>query len=349
MAKLRPEQLNQRLQQGLPAALLISGDEPLLVQEAAAQVRQAARSQDYQERELYHVDPSFDWQQVFTSANSLSLFAEKKILELRLPSGKPGDKGSRALVEYTASPPADILLLIITGKLDKSTLNSKWFKALDQVGLHVPVWPVELDKLSGWIATRLHQAGLKADSRAVELLSARVEGNLLAAVQEIEKLKLLSTDGIVSVELMASVVADSARYDVFGLADRALSGDARGAVKSLHGLRGEGTDALAILWPLTRVIRQLLQAAAHLNQGKSMDWALQQVGFWSQRQPIARNALQRLRPAQLEQLLRQAGGVDRAIKGMRNAKAWDELLDLVLGLSGVTSLHPTNTRLSLKL
>ncbi len=349
MARLRPEQLDQSLAQGIPPILLISGEEPLLVQESADKVRQAARAQGYSERELYHADPGFDWQQIVTASSSLSLFAEKKILELRLPSGKPGDKGARALVDYATQPPDDTLLLIIAGKLDKSALGSKWFKALDKAGVHLPLWPVEPAQLPRWIAGRLQQAGLRADSRAVELLAARVEGNLLAAAQEIEKLKLLSEDGVVSAELMASVVADSARYDVFGLADRALAGDARGAVKSLNGLRGEGTDAMAILWALTRDIRQLLQAAMHLSQGKQMDWALQQAGIWSRRQPVARAALGRLKAAQLQQLLRQAGGVDRAIKGMRKAEVWDELLDLVLGLTGVTSLSPANTRLSLKL
>lgn len=349
MAKLRPEQLSQSFAKQLPAVVLISGDEPLLVQEAADTTRRAAQAQGFSERELFHADASFDWQQLLNASNSLSLFAEKKIIELRLPSGKPGDKGSRALSEYAAQPAADNLLLIITGKLEKSTLNSKWYKAIDKAGVHVPLWPVEPAQLPRWIAGRLQQADLRADSAAIELLASRIEGNLLAAVQEIEKLKLLSTDGIISTELMTSAVADSARYDVFGLADRALSGDARGAVKSLQGLKTEGTDAMAILWALTRDIRQLLQAATHMAQGKHTDWALQQAGIWAKRQPAARAALSRLKPAHLQQLLRQAGGVDRAIKGMRNAEVWDDLLDLVLNLAGVVSLSPANVRLGLKL
>ncbi|HEV8078184.1 MAG TPA: DNA polymerase III subunit delta, partial [Marinobacter sp.] len=236
MTKLRPEQLSRSLTEPLPAIVLISGDEPLLVQEATDAVRKAAKTQGFAERDLYHADASFDWGQIASAGNSLSLFADKKIIELRLPSGKPGDKGSRALIEAAALPAEDNLLLIICGKLEKTALNSKWYKAVEAAGIHVAVWPVEPAQLPRWIGTRLKQAGLRADNSAIDLLASRIEGNLLAAAQEIEKLKLLSPDGNVSAELMASAVADSARYDVFGLTDKALAGDARGAIKSLHGL-----------------------------------------------------------------------------------------------------------------
>lgn len=349
MARLRPEQLDAALAKGLAPVYLISGEEPLLIQEACDSIRSAARQKGFGERELYHADVGFDWNQVLASANSLSLFAEQKIIEVRLPSGKPGDKGAKALLEYAASPAPDNLLLLVAGKLDKSAQNSKWFKAIDSIGVQITVWPVGAAQLPRWIGQRLQQAGLRADSGAIELLAARVEGNLLAAAQEIEKLKLLAPGNLVSAELMASAVANSARYDVFGLVDKALHGDARGAVQTLHGLKAEGTDAIAVLWALTREVRSLVQIAQAVAQGKAFAWAAKQAGVWEKRQPLLQGALRRLKPAQLQQLLRKANGIDKAVKGMRNAEPWDELLDLTLNLAGVQSLHPANERLALRI
>ncbi|MDO3387027.1 DNA polymerase III subunit delta [Gilvimarinus sp. SDUM040013] len=349
MAKLRIDQLQRALGEKLAPIYLVSGDEPLLVQEACDSIRKASRQQGFEERELHHIEAGFDWGQLHNAANSLSLFASQKLIELRMPNGKPGDKGSRALVEYTQTLPADTLLLVVTGKLDSATTRSKWYKALDGAGVHIPIWPIDPPQLPRWIGQRLKQAGLNAESSAIDMLASRIEGNLLAAAQEIEKLKLLTTDGHVSAELMASVVADSARYDIFGLADKALLGDARAAVKSLQGLKTEGTEAPAILWALSRDLRQILQAAIQVEQGKHPDWAMKQAGIWAKRQPLAGKALHRLRRPKLELLLRQAGGIDRAIKGMRNADQWDELLDLVLNIAGTQSLSPNNIRLNLKL
>lgn len=349
MAKLRPEQLGQALSKHIAPIYLVSGDELLLVQEACDAIRQAARNAGFSERELYHCDANFEWGQVLTAANSLSLFADKKIIELRLPTGKPGDKGGKILLEYAQSPASDNLLLIVTEKLDGATQKSKWFKAIEDAGVHIQVWPITAAQLPRWIGTRLQQAGLRADSNAIDLLASRIEGNLLAAAQEIEKLKLLTNDNIVSYEMMASVVADSARYDVFGLTDKALHGDARAAVKTLHGLKTEGTEPITILWALTREIRSLVQISLAIAQGKHFDWAAKQAGVWDKRQPLIRAALQRLKPAQLQQLLRKANGIDKAVKGMRNAEPWDELLDLTLNLAGVQSLHPSNDRLALKI
>ncbi len=349
MAKLRPEQLSSALNKQLAPIYLVSGDEPLLVQEACDAIRAAARKQGFNERELYHAEASFDWGQLLASANSLSLFADKKILELRLPTGKPGDKGGKMLLEYAESPASDNLLLIVTPKLDGATQKAKWFKAVEDAGVHIQIWPITPAQLPRWIGQRLQQAGLAAEPSAIELLVSRVEGNLLAAVQEIEKLKLLTPNNQVSYELMASVVADSARYDVFGLADKALHGDARGAVKTLQGLRSEGTEAINVLWALTRDIRSLVQISQAVSQGKHFDWAAKQAGVWDKRQPLIQGALRRLKPGHLQLLLRKANGIDKAVKGMRNAEPWDELLDLVLNLAGVMSLNPLNERLSLKI
>ncbi|WP_049723859.1 DNA polymerase III subunit delta [Gilvimarinus polysaccharolyticus] len=349
MAKLRTDQLGRALSGTLAPIYLVSGEEPLLVQEASDAIRNAARAQGFSERELHHIDPSFDWSLLHSSASSLSLFASKKIIELRIANSKPGDKGSRALTEYAGAPADDTILLIVTGKLDNTAQRSKWYKALEGAGVHLATWPIDAAQLPRWIGARMQSAGLTADHGTIELLASRVEGNLLAAAQEIEKLKLLTDDGVITSQLMASVVADSARYDIFTLVDKALAGDARGAVKSLHGLRSEGTDAIAVLWALTRDIRQLLQCAQLIQQGRHKDWAMKQAGVWAKRQGLIGGALNRLGSSQLQLLLRQANGVDRACKGMRNANPWDDLLDLVLSFSGVVSLKPANVRLGLKL
>ena len=349
MPRLRPEQLAAALSRGLAPIYLISGDEPLLVQEACDQVRKAARDRQFTERELYHADAGFDWNQILSSANSLSLFADKKIIELRITSGKPGDKGSKMLADYASAPADDTLLLVVMPKADAAAQKSKWLKAIEERGIHVQIWPITPAQLPRWIGNRLQQSGLQADSSAIDLLASRVEGNLLAAAQEIEKLALLTRDKTISYELMASAVADSARYDIFGLTDKALQGDARAAVKTLQGLRTEGTEPITILWALTRDIRALNQIAAATAQGKSFDSAAKSAGIRDKRIPLVRAALQRMRPAQPGLLLRKANAIDKAIKGMRAAEPWDELLDLLLNIAGVNSLHPLNDRLALKL
>lgn len=347
MAKLRPEQLSGALRKSLAPAYLVSGDEPLLSQESCALIRQAARKAGFNERELHHVDNSFDWDQLLTSVNSLSLFAERKIIELRIDNGKPGDKGAKALISYCDNPPPDTLLLVITPKLDASSQRSKWFKSLEQVADVVQIWPVTPLQLPRWIEQRMQQAGLSASRDAVDMLAARIEGNLLAAAQEIEKLKLLAVNGQVSAEMIAGVVADSARYDVFSLLDKALHGDARAAVRTLHGLKGEGTDATVVLWALARELRTLYQIAHAMQQGQPFDRAAQQAGVWDKRKPLVNTALRRLKLNQLQMLMRKANGIDKAIKGLRNADVWDELMDLTLNLSGTFSLSPTVQRLSL--
>ncbi len=348
MAKLRPDQLSATLNKNLASVYLVSGDEPLLIQEACDHIRKAAAQQGFTERDIFHVESNFDWNQLLASANSLSLFSDKKIFEIRMPSGKPGDKGTKAFLEYLEKPSPDNLLLVITEKLDAATQKSKWVKAIEDNGAHVQIWPIPPSQLPRWIATRLQQSGLSADQHAIDVLASRVEGNLLAAAQEIEKLALLTTDKHISYELMASAVADSARYDVFSLADKALHGDARAAAKTLQGLKSEGTDAITLLWALLRDIRSLNQIAQATAQAKAFEWADRQAGIWEKRQPLIQNALRRLKPAQLQQMLRKANAIDKSIKGMRNAEPWDELLDLVLNLAGVHSLSQQNERLTLR-
>ncbi len=342
--KLRPEQLAQALQRALAPVYLITGDEPLRVQEALDAVRAAARSQGFDERVRLATDLNgFDWNELLEEANALSLFAQRKLIELDIANGKPGDKGSKALVAYTENPSPDNLLLISCPKLEKSSQNSKWFKALEKLGVIVQIWPLEPRELPGWIRQRLQQAGLCASEDAVLLLADRIEGNLLAAAQEIEKLKLLAVDGQIDLELMSEAVADSARFDVFTLVDNALKGDAVHSLKILHGLKGEGIDATVVLWALARELRQLSQLARLTRQGQSLDQALKQVSretrvpefLLSKRRALIQAALSRHSERQLRQLIEAAALIDRAIKGQAALEPWLALEALCLQLAGI--------------
>jgi len=348
MAKLRSDQLATHLQGKLMPVYFVSGDETLLVQETCDAIRQAARKAGFTERERHHVDKQFEWQQLLASANSLSLFNDKKIIELRIENGKPGTEGSKSICEYLSNPSEDNLLLIVTPKLDGGTQRSKWVKQIEKAGYWIPIWPISAAQLPRWLQHRLQQAGLKADSQAIELLATRIEGNLLAAHQEIEKLRLVAKDEWLSPELIANTVADSARYDVFGLVDKALLGDPRGAVRNLNGLRSEGTEPITILWALAREIRILLSIAGSVGRGQNINWAAKSAGVWDKRQPLVQQALNRLHHKQLASLLRQANGIDKAIKGLRSADAWNELTELLLSLSGTQTISAGNQRLSLQ-
>jgi len=343
--RLRPEQLGQHLAGNLAPVYLVCGDEPLLAQEAADAIRGAARSRGFSQRELFHADPGFDWQRLLSEANALSLFADKKILEVRIDNGKPGDSGSKALLEYCAAPSADNLLLVITPKLDSSAMRSKWVNALDSKGVLIQVWPVAAPQMPQWIAQRLQAAGIHASRGAVDILADRVEGNLLAAMQEIEKLKLLVPEGNVDTTTMSTVVADSARYNVFVLIDKVLEGDARAATRMLRGLREEGTEPLVILWALSRDLRILIHAAEARSLHDSVENVLKKHKVWDKRQPLIKSALRRLKLPLLRTLLRQTAVVDRTVKGLRNGDPWDELTTLVMALADSPPLSPQSARL----
>jgi len=332
--RLHPEQLDGHLRQRLSPVYLISGDEPLQIQEAADAVRAAARAQGFTERQVMHVESGFDWGALAAEADALSLFAERKIIDLRLPSAKPGDKGSKALTEYTARPPQDNLLLITAGKLEREQTNSKWFKGIDGCGVVVQVWPLELKALPAWIQQRLASRGLSATPEAVTLLAERVEGNMLAAAQEVEKLAMLYGAGQLGVEEVRSAVADSSRFDIFELADAALSGDAARCARILEGLHGEGEEPVLILWALVREIRTLALIAVGQANGKPLDTLFGEQRIWDKRKPLFRAALGRHPARRWQQLLRRAARTDRVCKGVEQGSPWDELLQLSLLMAG---------------
>jgi len=344
--KLKPEELASRLERGLAPIYLIGGDEPLLVLEAADTVRAHARAQGYTEREVHSVDAHFDWSLLAQAAASMSLFAERRIIELRMPGGKPGDAGSRALVAYAGAPPPDTLLLIVCGKLETSARNSKWYNALADAGVAVQVWPVDARALPAWISRRMRARGLQCPRDAVGLLAERVEGNLLAAAQEIEKLRLVLGSGAADLDTVADAVGDSARFDVFTLVDTALAGQTARAVRMLGGLRGEGVEPVLILWALAREVRALATMARAVADGKAIPAVLATHRVWEKRKGPIGAGLKRHDAAAWLRLLRQCARTDRIIKGMETGDPWDELLQLVVQITGVPLGTPRAGRLA---
>ncbi len=336
--KLAPAQLNKHLQGPLAPVYVVSGDDPLLCQEAADAIRKTAREQGFDERQVFSADANFDWGTLLQAGASLSLFAQKRVLELRLPSGKPGDKGAAALIEYCARPADDTLLLISLPKLDGSAQKTKWGKALvdGQQVQFIQIWPVDTQQLPQWINQRLSQAGLAAQRDAVELIAARVEGNLLAAAQEIEKLKLLADGNTITVETVQAAVADSARFDVFGLVDAVLNGEAAHALRMLEGLRGEGVEPPVILWALARELRVLAGLAQQFSQGVPLEKAFSQARppVWDKRRPLMSKALQRYSAQRWGQLLSDAQRIDAQIKGQAQGSPWTSLTRLSLLMAG---------------
>ncbi len=333
--QLRPEQLEAHLKKTLAPVYFISGDETLLVTEAADAIRAAARSQGYTDREVLNVDSGFDWNQLLAAGNNLSLFAERRILEVRLPSGKPGDAGGKALRAYVERPPEDTLLMVIAGKLEAAARKSKWVQALEGAGVGITLWPVDAQRLPAWIQQRMQSRGLQPDREAVALLAERVEGNLLACAQEIEKLLLLRGPGPVAADAVQAAVADSARFDVFGLVDSALLGEVARSQRMLAGLRGEGVEPVLILWALAREIRNLTGMAREVAKGVSPNQVLARFRVWESRKKPVAAALGRLRLAHWQQLVQQAAALDRIIKGQAPGNPWDELVQLTLRMAGV--------------
>lgn len=324
--KLSIDTLAGHLARDLRGAYLVSGDEPLLAGEAADAIRRRARELQYTERQVFFVERGFDWNTLRGESQSLSLFAERRILEVRLPTGKPGD-GAEVLKSMVTDPPPDQLLLVVSGKLERAALQSSWVKAFERHGAWLPVWPIEIERLPDWIARRLRKHGLEPDASAARLLAERVEGNLLAAQQEIEKLALLVKPGPLDASTLAQAVANSARYDVFQLAEAALQADAARALRILAGLRAEGVEATLALWALGRDIRALWQRLDERTAGESRS-------AWQRPNPAFESAARRLRPPAVRALMAEALQVDRTIKGRRKGDPWDALERLVARLAG---------------
>ncbi len=331
--KTTVERIGPQLERELPAAWLIAGDEPLLVAEAADQVRAAARSQGYTQRELHMIERGFDWDGLRASSQNLSLFAERRIVELRLASARPGERGGAVLAGLAAEPDPDRLVLVTAPKLDAAAARARWVRAFESHGVFAQAWPVDAAAMPGWIAARLRRQGLAADREAIELLASRCEGNLLAASQEIDKLALLAAGQRIGVDQVLASAGDSARFDVFRLADAALAGDARRALHVLAGLRREGVEPVLISWSLIKELRALIALRAKLGSSSAVDRVLEAERIWPRRRPLFRKALLRLTPDRLAELQQLAARTDLAIKGQAPGQPWSLLAEFILGLT----------------
>lgn len=330
--QIKADQLAAKLKQNALPMVWISGDEPLQVQEACDAVRLFAREQGFAEREVLDAGASFNWNQLLASGNSLSLFAERKLIDLRV-AGKLDDAAREALGAYLDNPNPDNLLLLTTGKIEKQSQSTKWFSSLESRALFCPIWPVSERDLPQWIRQRLQKHGLTAESEAIEVLVERVEGNLLAASQEVEKLRLLAKAAHLDAETVLEAIVDNSRFTVFALTDACLGGNSGRALNILNHLQAEGEECLFILNMLCREIRALAGIKTDIDQGHNPHAAMQSRGVWQNRQQLVSGALERHSHTSLQKLLDRARIVDQSVKGLLDNRPWDELASVTLGLS----------------
>lgn len=328
--KIYLDQLAAQLSKAMPAMIWLTGDEPLQMREASDLVRQRCREQGFSERELHDVDNSFDWRELVNANNSMSLFSDKKLIELRLKSSKLDDTARKTLQSCLDDPSPDNVMLMISPRVEAASSKTQWFKKLEAACLVVQIYPVDAPRLPRWIQQRMQHHGLRADADAVQLLADRIEGNLLAADQEIVKLSLLfGKDAHITPDRIARSVADNARYNVFGLVDACLAGNARRALKTVRRMRDEGSEALMITAMLAKELRQLTDMGSRLQRGEAQAAVFQSHQIWKNKQALTEKALRRLKPAKTLQLLDKAREVDLAVKGMHQVPPWIALEQLV--------------------
>lgn len=337
--QVRAEQIEEHLRHTLAPVYLISGDEPLQVMETADAIRRAAVGRGYSERDVWNVDTQFDWGVLYDAAGSLSLFADHKLIDLRMMGVKAGAAGAKALQHYLDYMPADKVLLMQTGKLDKTGKNSAWVKKIEQLGVLVQVWEFSPAQTLAWVARRMRSAGLQASDDAVRYLTERVEGNLLAAVQEINKLTLLFGKRAITAEHIMAVVADSSRYTVFDLADAILTQDTRRIGHIMQVLQEEDTATPLLVWALSDLLRQLYSGCENSRRHLSNQALLMRIP--KARQGAFQNAVRRMMVnTDWNALFATAAMLDQHSKGVGQDAArypqrlWDELLDLALLLAG---------------
>lgn len=330
---ISPNQLRTALQKRLLPCYFVTGDEHLLVQESLDAIRAAARERGFGAREVYVAGAGFRWEELAAAAGSLSLFADKRLLELKLPTGKPGREGSSSIVDLLGKMGDDLVFVVTAPKLDKKAMTAGWVREIGARGGIVQVWPVDVRELPKWIGGRMRLNGLDPDEDAVRLIADRVEGNLLAADQEIQKLRLLLGEGAVSATDVDAAVADSSRYDVYKLTDAAVAGDAARALRILGGLREEGIEPPLIVWALARELRVLARLASDVAAGAGLGAAMQRERVWRNRESIVRACIARHAPGDLYRLLQLARRVDAATRGRLSADPWQLAAELVYGLA----------------
>jgi len=319
--QLRSGDLDAQLRKSLLPAYVIHGDELLLAMEAADAVRAAARKAGFAEREVLEPGRGFDWSEFTHATGSLSLFADKKLVELRIPNGKPGTQGSEAITSYCEKPNPDQLLLVTLPRLDRTGQGSAWFNALARLGAVVDVWPLDRARLAAWIGERLGRQKQRAAREVLEFLAERVEGNLLAAHQELQKLALLAPEGELSLETVQDAVASVARYDPYDAAEALVSGDMERYVRVLEGLRAEGEAPTFILFVVSGALFALQEGSAERIFNRNLRRAVE-------------GALRRFPPKRVDEAIAQAAAIDRDVKGVgKGDDPWESFIRLGLRLA----------------
>ena len=334
--QLKNQELASHLSSNLLSSYLFHGGEPLLIEDSVSLLRKVSRQQGFDERLVFSMETGFDWSRFASEFDSLSLFSQKKIIELRLPSGKPGVKGAEIISDIVNQALDDTMLVVICAKLEAGTKNSKWVKQFNQSGVSVEHYEIASQHLLGWINQRARQYQLKMDADASRLLAYYLEGNLLAIDQELKKFKLFNQQQTVTIENIKKGVEDSARFNLYSFVDTALAGQFRRALRMLNGLRTEGTEPILINWALSRETRQLVEMAGELERGNSVSAVLKQHRVWRNRQGIVELALKRLKLSQLKLIHQRLAYLDRMIKGRASttmkADIWTEYEQIIMCL-----------------
>ena len=357
--QIRPEQLPTHLAKGLRTLYTVHGDEPLLAQEAADAIRAAARTAGFGERKVYTVSGAyFNWSEVLGAAQAMSLFSDRQLIEIRIPSGKPGKDGSQALQSYCERLNEDVLTLVQLPRLDGLQQKSAWFSALDAAGVSIKVDPVDRRALPVWIAQRLAMQGQRVQpgepgQRTLAFFADRVEGNLLAAHQEIQKLALLHPQGELSFDDVEAAVLNVARYDVFKLGEAVLAGQTARALRMLDGLRAEGEASVLVHWTLAEDIRALKRVKDAVADGRPLPLALRESRVWGAKERLFERAIPLLDDQALATLLEAAQICDGLVKGLKHplwpVDPWAGLQRLVLMLVQQTAVASPRTSVRLAL
>jgi len=329
---IKPEQLNDSLQRGLAPVYLIGGEEPLLLQECCDQIREAAKAQGYVERELLQADRSFDWSELEQAA-APSLFATQKIIDLRLRTGKPGQKGAKVLTQWAEAPDPNMVLLVSCEQWDMSSRKSKWAGRLDKAGVRVDIWPINARDLPRWLEQRMLQHGMQPEPEVLRLLADRLEGNLLAAKQEIDRLALIRGAGTVTVDDVLKVVADSSRFDAFTLAEHMLSGNLRDGLRVAAGLRRMNTPLPMLLGALLKEIKITEAFRLAIRSGEQEALVFRRLNIWYSRQNTVRAAARRLNTRKLFAAFKTLSLIDRQSKGRAAGDPWQSIDALLVQLS----------------
>lgn len=340
--KISYQQLSLHLKQNLAPIYLIAGDEYFLVQEAIEQIKHAAIKKEFTAREKFFIEPGFNWQNFLSSVDNLSLLNEPTIIELKFTNSKLGDEGTKILLNYATKPAKDKILIIVMPKLDAAVQKTKWFKAIETNAVVIQVWPLESAQLPQWIANRLKQYNLSVDPAGIKILADYVEGNLLAAAQEIEKLSLLffqeknnGTMITITTEQVIAAIVDNARFNVFDLVDQALIGDGKRVVRILNGLKDEDLEPVLILWAIARELRSLIALKKAMQKNNNFEEAANSFYINFKRKSIIKNALQKHALQNLERILQQTCEIDLIIKGIESGNVWLELQKICLNLANV--------------